>query len=94
MNINDYYSFFEDYLKELYKDKYVVVSKADNKGNYAMFIYIKEANKYLCGGHIGLFNSNTDDSIITFAELFHLLEYIQKHNITILFNDQFYQDNQ
>ena len=88
---NDYYKFFNDLINEPSPDKYVIISKADNNGNYAMFSCIKENNRYLCGGHIGLYNSNTNYSPITFADLFKLLEYLQNHNIGIRFRDQFYQ---
>lgn len=88
---NDYYKFFEDFINEPSPDKYVIISKADNNGNYAMFACIKENNRYLCGWHIGLYNSNTNYSPITFADLFKLLEYLQNHNIGIRFSDQFYQ---
>ena len=87
----DYYKFFDNFLKEQSQDKYVVISKADNNGNYAMFMYVKENEKYLCGGHIGLYNSKTNYSTITFADLFELLEYLQNHNIEIRFTDRFYQ---
>lgn len=73
----DYYKFFDDFLKEQSQDKYVVISKADNNGNYAMFMY--------------LYNSKTNYSTITFADLFELLEYLQNHNIEIRFTDRFYQ---
>ena len=87
----DYYKFFDDFLKEQSQDKYVVISKAYNNGNYVMFMYVKENEKYLCGGHIGLFNSSTNFSPISFVELFKLMEYIQNHNIEIRFTDRFYQ---
>ncbi len=91
MNKNDYYKFFEDLTKEPTPNKYVVISKADNNGNYAMFVYVKDNNKYLCGGHIGLYNSNDNYSPITFEELFKLLEHLQNYNIEIQFNEKFYQ---
>ena len=90
---NKYYEFFDIFINEPSQNKYVVISQADNNSNYAMFVYIKENEKYLCGGHIGLYNSNTNYSTITFADLFKLLEYLQNHNIEIRFSNQFYQEN-
>ena len=92
--ISGYYDFFDSFINEPSQYKYVVVSKADNNGNYAMFLYVKENEKYLCGGHIGVYNSKANYSPITFDELFMLLEHLQKHNIEVWFNDHFYQENE
>lgn len=86
-----YKHFLEDFINDEHTDKYAIISKADDS-NYALFTYVKENDKYLCGGHMGIFDVGDNTNSVTFVELFKMLEYLQKHNIEVRFDEQFYRE--
>ena len=74
--------------------KYIVISRFDDVGNIVMLSAIeKKKGKYSFGGYVPFFEASSKQLQVNFNELFEFFEYVQKNNINIIFDGQFFQDN-
>ena len=74
--------------------QYIVISRFDDVGNIVMLSAIeKKKGKYSFGGYVPFFESSSKQLQVNFDELFEFFEYVQKNNINIIFDGQFFQDN-
>lgn len=74
--------------------KYIVISRFDDVGNIVMLSAIeKKKGKYSFGGYVPFFEASSKQLQVNFDELFEFFEFMQKNNINIIFDGQFFQDN-
>ncbi len=85
IKINEYYALADEMLKENCDKRFIIIGKYDESGNIVSFFNIEREGVTLCGGHIGLYNNETDIMEVPFSELISFLSYCQINNIAIKF---------
>lgn len=80
---------FNEFFKNLSEDEFIIISKFDEIGNWAVFICNRINDKKVCRGHMGLCYNN-GKSKFSVADVLELLSFFRNQGTEVIIDAEWF----